>query len=232
MEGSGHQPALLVVPTLPLIAVCRCAMPAPAGCRPSRPKHAQCMPCVQRPSSGVVHPPLVQSLHFSLCCSWCCGTKTPTCCLQRSRRLKVCLGLLWDKQLAARPSSAPPCMHLMIPQRWIGAFTAHSLSQCHLLVPSPAPRPCCRGICLQRCVLQQCIAYSSVALSATLLCLLLPAADYLSNHPLVDKAISPRCVLAEFTNAGPRLALRVSGSGSSSTGLGRGGLLGAESVEG
>ncbi|KAI7843449.1 hypothetical protein COHA_002927 [Chlorella ohadii] len=42
---------------------------------------------------------------------------------------------------------------------------------------------------------------------------MLPAAqqaieDYLSNHPLVDKAISPRCVLAEFTNAGPRLALR------------------------
>lgn len=52
------------------------------------------------------------------------------------------------------------------------------------------------------------------------------SADYLSNHPLVDKAISPRCVLAEFTNTGPKLALRVgaclhcSAEGPSSEGCG------------
>lgn len=34
-------------------------------------------------------------------------------------------------------------------------------------------------------------------------------AGYLASHPLVDTTIGPRCVLAEFTTAGPRLSFRV-----------------------
>lgn len=34
-------------------------------------------------------------------------------------------------------------------------------------------------------------------------------ADFLLAYPEVDTAISPRCVLAEFTSAGPKLAMRV-----------------------
>lgn len=40
-----------------------------------------------------------------------------------------------------------------------------------------------------------------------------PPAEYLEAHPQVDPAISPRCVLAEFTPAGPQLAFRVRAGG-------------------
>lgn len=35
--------------------------------------------------------------------------------------------------------------------------------------------------------------------------------EYLELHPNVDPAISPRCVLAEFSPAGPQLSFRVRG---------------------
>lgn len=153
-------------------------------------------------------------MHSSLCCSWCCGTKTPTCCPQRSRRLKVRLRLRWGKA-AGCPAEQCAAMHAFDGSPAVDLFSHSPLPlTIPSAAPSPAPRPCCRGILLATL----CIA---AVHSATLLCLLMPAADYLSNHPLVDKAISPRCVLAEFTNAGPRLALRVSGSSSGSAGLGR-----------